>query len=69
MPIACGILIVLTGAFFFQSMCMIIKYKSLTDMSDKKNGLANDPYTKKPEVNSGYSYGQDKYVEKPNYDV
>ena len=73
LPIACGILIVLTGAFFFQSMCMIIKYKSLTDMSDGKNGLAADPYQKnKPEVKkskSGYSYGQDKYVEKPSYDV
>jgi hypothetical protein len=71
LPIACGILIVLTGAFFFQSLCMIIKYKSLTDMSDHKSGLPNDPYTKKPEVkgSSGYSNKLTKYIEKPNYDV
>ena len=39
LPIACGILIVMTGAFCFQTVCMLIKYKSLTDRSDKKAGF------------------------------
>ena len=52
---------------------MIIKYKSLTDMSDKMSALPTDTYTKikpaAPAKKSGFSFKEERYVEKPNYDV
>lgn len=75
LPIACIILIVLTGAIFFETICMMIKYKSLTDASDKMSSLAKDTYTKKTPVaqkgsNGGFSTQEKpKYVEKANNDI
>lgn len=62
-------LIVLTGAFSFQTLCMLVKYKSLTDASDKKSALPEDTYIKKPDTKKGFSFKENKYVEKPNYDI
>ena len=52
---------------------MIIKYKSLTDMSDKMSALPTDTYKKAlqaaPAKKSGFSFKEERYVEKPNYDI
>ena len=49
---------------------MLIKYKSLTDRSDKKSSIPKETY-KKPEAKkqTGYSKPKEEYVEKPSYDV
>ena len=66
LPIACFILIVVTGAFLFQTICMMIKYKSLTDKTDKKSTLPSDSYSKS---NGKQKTAVDKYAAKANNDV
>lgn len=66
-------MIVLTGAFFFETVCMMIKYKSLTDKSDKISALPKDTFKKTTKTTTTNSHGMttttEKYVEKANNDV
>ena len=61
LPIACFILVIVQGALVFQTLCMMIKYKSLTDRSDKKSNLPQDQYANKK--------SKDKYEVRANNDV
>jgi hypothetical protein len=71
LPIICCILIVLTGAVFFQMLCMLIKTKSLADASDKMKALPKDTYSHpKPKAKPSSPYSKKPvYVEKPNNDT
>jgi len=65
-------MMVLTGAYFFQCVCMMLKQKGKFDIADKSSvlpkAIEETTDTKSSGKNSSKSK-DDKYAEKPNYDV
>lgn len=53
LPIACCIMIVITGAFLFQCVCMTLKQKGKFDISDKNSALPSPSANKTKTKHSG----------------
>ena len=72
LPIACFMMIIITGAYFFQCVCMILKQKGKFDIADKTAVVkmeveATTKSTSSTTSKSGRN--SDKYAEKANYDI